>query len=285
MIIRDQVCIPTLTGDQARGLYIWLPEDYDENSDKRYPVLYMFDGQNVFCDEDASFGKSWGMAEYLYETEAQLIVVGVECNIKGKWRLHEYSPFKTKMKGEGYFRGLGSVYMDWLVDTLKPEIDASFNTLPEREYTYIAGSSMGGLMTLYALTAYNHIFSRGAALSPSIWLTYGKMRQLIDTAEIHPDTWLYMTYGTEELNNHLEGQMAKLFHRMYGAFLDKGVIGCAKLVPGASHCEACWEQEVPSFMQYLKMHGWDDERINAMYFDAYESSDENMNEDQESYEE
>lgn len=264
MLIRDKITIPPLTGSRKRGLYIWLPDDYEEHMERRYPVLYMFDGHNVFYDEDASFGKSWGMGNYLEQSDAQLIVVGVECNHKGKWRLHEYSPFPAKVEGEGFFKGLGHVYLDWLRDELKPEIDRSFRTLPEREYTYIAGSSMGGLMTLYALTAYNDIFSRGAALSPSIWLTPKRLKDLIRETDFDPNTWLYMTYGTEELGNHLDGKMARIFSQVYSEMLNRGVMGSARIIPGANHSEACWEQDVPIFMSCLQLHGWDNDDYMQM---------------------
>jgi len=147
--------------------------------------------------------------------------------------------------------------MDWLVNELKPQIDAHFPTLPDREHTYIAGSSMGGLMTIYALTAYNHIFSRGAALSPSLWLSFGKVRDMIRNAEIMENTWLYMDYGSEELDNHDASKMLGAFYKVYEEFLKKGVMACARIVPGGNHSEASWEQQVPVFMECMKMNGWD----------------------------
>ena len=70
----------------------------------------------------------------------------------------------------GKIEGKGKIYMDWLVDILKPEIDKKYRTMPERENTIIAGSSMGGLMALYGATEYNHVFQRAACLSPSLWV-------------------------------------------------------------------------------------------------------------------
>ena len=256
MIIEDQICIEQLTGDAKRRLYVSLPDDIEEG--RYYPVLYMFDGHNVFFDEDATYGKSWGMKDYLEETRSQLIVVGVECNHKGKGRLHEYSPFPVTVKGEGRLKGLGPVYMDWLVNELKPRIDAEFPTIPDREHTYIAGSSMGGLMTIYALSVYNHVFSRGAALSPSLWLSPNRIRDMITNADIRENTWLYMDYGSEELDNHIGDKILQAFGRVYEAFLKKGVMGCARIVPGGTHSEASWQRQVPVFMECLEMNGWDE---------------------------
>ena len=83
------------------------------------------------------------MGEYLDSVDSELIVVAVECNHEGYGRLHEYSPYAVRVRPEGMLRGLGGVYMDWLTETLKPLIDRTLRTLPDRTHTYIAGSSMG----------------------------------------------------------------------------------------------------------------------------------------------
>ena len=130
MLINWEVTLPALTGRWPRQAYIWLPDSYEEDETKHYPVLYMFDGQNVFLDEDASYGKSWGMAEYLSWTEKEVIVVGVECNTRGNGRLREYTPVDFKDAKYGSVRSQGQRYMHWLVKKLKPSIDANFRTLP-----------------------------------------------------------------------------------------------------------------------------------------------------------
>ena len=93
MVIKWDVTIPKLSGDTPRRAYIYLPESYDEEPDRRYPVMYMFDGHNVFFDEDATFGKSWGMNDYMEQSQKELILVGIECNREGNGRLEEYAPF------------------------------------------------------------------------------------------------------------------------------------------------------------------------------------------------
>ena len=170
MVTKWDITIPELTGSEKRSAYLYLPESYDKEPDRRYPVLYMFDGHNVFFDEDATYGKSWGLAEYLDYTDTQIIVAAVECNHSpDHGRLKEYSPFSFSDPSYGRIKGLGKKTMEWMVHTFKADIDKRFRTMPERESTYIAGSSMGGLMSLYAVMEYNQYFSRAAALSPSIW--------------------------------------------------------------------------------------------------------------------
>ena len=156
--------IPVMGGKKPRTVYVYLPEQAEEDPDARFPVLYMFDGHNVFYDADATYGKSWGMGEFLDDTGAGLIVVAVDCNHRQpNGRLCEYSPFDFEDEDFGKVRGRGKRFMDWMTRTLKPVIDARYPTLPDREFTWIAGSSMGGLMSLYAVTAFNRVFSRAAA--------------------------------------------------------------------------------------------------------------------------
>ena len=177
MVYDWEIEIPPLTGGRKRKAYIYLPDGYDGVED-RYSVMYMFDGHNLFSDKEASYGKSWGLAEYLDGTRTRLIVAAAECNHEGNCRLSEYSPLDFTMRGEK-IRGRGKQYMDWLVKTFKPYIDANYRTLPDREHTAIGGSSMGGLMTVYALSAYNKYFSRGAALSPSLWACGGSVPDFV----------------------------------------------------------------------------------------------------------
>ena len=105
MLKKWNVTIPKLSGDKARRAYIWLPETYEKNPEKRYPVMYMFDGHNVFLDEDATYGKSWGMAKYMKENPRDLIIVAVECNHEGNRRLVEYSPLTYKNSEHGSIKG------------------------------------------------------------------------------------------------------------------------------------------------------------------------------------
>ena len=158
MVDKWNITIPELTGEEERLAYIYLPESYFKEPEKRYPVLYMFDGHNVFFDEDATYGKSWGMKEYMDETKTQMIIAAVECNHSpDHGRLKEYSPFDFRERGFGEIQGRGRTTMEWMVNTFKAEIDRDFRTLPDRDHTFIAGSSMGGLMSLYAVLEFNHI--------------------------------------------------------------------------------------------------------------------------------
>ena len=143
----------------------------------------------------------------------------------------------------GKVEGKGEMTMDWFSKVFKTHIDRNYRTIKDREHTFIAGSSMGGLMTMYAITRYNHIYSRGAALSPSVWVDTEQLLSMIWDSTIKPDTVLYMDYGSEELANH-QGQRTFL-RQVADAYYDKGVYINARLVPGGHHCEASWEQQLP----------------------------------------
>ena len=258
MIYKWNVTIPALSGDTPRRGYVYLPEDYDKTQ-ARYPVLYMFDGHNVFFDADATYGKSWGMAAYLEQTKLPLIIVAIKCNTQGFNRLNEYTPFPFDYKGM-HFESRGKLYMDWLVEELKPAIDRDLRTLPGPENTCIAGSSMGGLMSLYAVSAYNHIFRKAACLSPSIWTNPEQVSAMLENAHFAPGTNVYLDYGSAELHNHSDilpgdGTVLPLLERACVQLLQKNVHLSFRITPGGKHCEASWEKQIPIFMACLGLTG------------------------------
>ena len=243
------VKIPQLSGDKERRVYLYLPDSYFKEPDRRYPVMYMFDGHNVFLDEDATFGKSWGMYDYMVKSDKELIIVALECNHEGNRRLVEYSPMSYENSAMGKIRGKGNVYLNWLVKTMKPFIDKNYRTLPDRMNTIIAGSSMGGLMALYGACAFNHVFQRAACLSPSLWVAPGKVLEWIARAHIRRDTCIYMDYGSEEMFNHAAN--AECLISVSHLLLTKRVNLALRVVPGGNHSEASWERQIPVFMDCL----------------------------------
>lgn len=249
MIITWDLTIPQLSGDQTRRAYVYVPQSYGEDLERRYPVMYFFDGQNIFFDDDAAFGTSWGMEGYMLESERELILVAIECNREGSGRLEEYSPFTFENSELGRIKGRGKQYMHWLIKELKPYIDETYRTLPDRENTMIAGSSMGGLMALYAATTFNSVFQRAACLSPSLWVAPGKILELIARAHIRRDTCIYLDYGAKEMFNHAANAEA-LFSTAH-LLMTKRVNLTFRIVPDGTHCEASWANQVPIFMECL----------------------------------
>ncbi len=202
----------------------------------------MFDGHNLFFDTDATYGKSWGLGEYLDRVSAPLIVAAVECSHDpNHGRLKEYAPYPFSTPDYGKIEGRGRITMEWLTDVFKKDIDSRFRTLPDRAHTYIAGSSMGGLMSLYAVLKYNDVFSRAAALSPSLWTRPDRLEKLVRNARVRQDTVVYMDYGSQELRP----DMRALFGSMTQALLERGIFVTSRIVPFGKHCEASWERQLP----------------------------------------
>lgn len=249
MVKKWDITIPNLSGDEVRRVYVYTPKSYEKDTTKRFPVMYMFDGHNVFFDEDATYGKSWGMNKYMEASEKDFIIVAVECSHRGNNRLVEYSPISYENTTIGKIKGKGSQYMHWLVNTLKPQIDSEYRTLPDRKNTIIAGSSMGGLMALYGACTYNHIFQRAACLSPSLWVAPGKVLEMVARAHIRRDTTIYMDYGALEMFNHAAN--AEAIISTSHLLMTKRVNLAMRIVPDGTHSEASWEKQIPIFMDCL----------------------------------
>ena len=191
----DSVFSPQL--DNERDLLISLPGGYD-SGDRRFPVIYMHDGQNLF-DPATSFSGSWNVDVAMAEVSLDgldAIVVGIP-NM-GRDRLAEYSPFEHPQLGGGR----GDQYLDFLINTVKPLIDGRYLTAPDREHTGIVGSSMGGLISLYAFFRHPEVFGFAGLLSPSLWLTESDTFEFIEKAPFSPGK-LYLDVGDREGDRHV----------------------------------------------------------------------------------
>ena len=247
--------IPALTGEEKRRAYVYVPDEAAEDAQKRYSVLYMFDGHNVFFDEDATYGKSWGLGEYLDEHHTPLIVAAVECNHDpDNGRIKEYAPYPFFARGFGQIEARGPRTMDWLIHSFKPEIDRDYPTLPDREHTFIAGSSMGALMALYAVSCFSDSFSRAAALSPALEFGSLKLGEMLRGAAFPDDAVIYVDMGEEELKRR---GIARQYRQLCELLAKKGVKLTSRIVPGGEHNEASWEKQIPFFLPTL-LYGRED---------------------------
>ncbi len=252
LIKRDMLFTPA---GKNRPLHIWLPEGY-ETSSERYPVMYFFDGHNLFLDSDATYGKSWGLLEFLQGWEKQLIVVGMECGHEGNERLYEYCPYHFRGKFWGDLLGTGAETMRFMAEELKPMIDREYRTDPSREATAIGGSSMGGLMSLYAGIKYSGVYSKAACVSSSISPCMPSLRRDIRESSIAPGARFYLSWGTEESGGKpsmgiYETPAAKNNAEIAKLLEDKGAATRVTCQRGGRHCEASWEKLVPEFMDFL----------------------------------
>lgn len=249
MIEKKEVCIPFYDG--MRNLHIYLPLSY-ETTKKRYPVLYMFDGHNLFYDEDATFGKSWGLKSFLDNHKADIIVVGIECNHEGNMRLEEFSPYDFKDTSVGYIHGQGKAFMEWICEELKPYIDSKYRTLPQRQSTGIGGSSMGGLMSLYAILKHNDTFSKAACLSPFLFRIIQDFQEDTQSLPLAAETDVYISWGSDEFRS--KNQLAWTSSRnikIVNNLLQRGIRVYPNLIVKGKHSEASWELELPTIFEFL----------------------------------
>lgn len=247
MIEIRTVTIPALS-DEQRSLYVYLPEAARREPQRRFPVLYMFDGHNVFYDSHATYGRSWRLGDYLERSDTPLIVAAIECSHLPNARISEYAPFSFRDSELGTIVGRGRETMEWIVTVMKPLIDSSYPTLSDRAHTFIAGSSMGGLMSLYAVSEYNAVFSRCAALSPSIIFGEKALDECLRRSALAEGTVIYMDYGERELGF---ADTAARWRSVSSLLLRKNVLLTARIVPGGEHCEASWERQAPFFIPAL----------------------------------
>jgi len=251
---RDFIYTPK---NAPRTAHIWLPEGW-ETSGQRYPVMYFFDGHNLFSDADATYGKSWGMSEFLSNWEKEIIVVGIECGHDGDERLSEYLPYPAnKSSWFGKYEPMGMQTLQWILDEIKPVIDRDYPTIPFRECTAIGGSSMGGIMSLYAAAHYNRWFSKAACVSTAMGFCMEPLFEDLHASSISPDTRVYLSWGTREAKKQHQDRgdrSSQTYHNNkavadYLKFCKAAVKMDCQV--GGGHCEADWEKLVPTFMNFL----------------------------------
>lgn len=240
MIIKDKIKFPAFTGSENRYTFVYLPNNYLK-TDERYPVLYMFDGQNIFEDRDATYGRGWRIHEFLDEYEIPLIVVGVECH-RGchEERMQEYSPYQCSYNGEKYYPHADKT-IKWFLKTLKPIIDSEFRTLPDRKHTFVGGSSMGGIIATYCLLQYNRYFSRAMSLSPAYYMFQKGVLETINTAKIKKDSVLYTDYGTKDLDID---KAIPSFNKINTKLIEKGINVTSRIIYNGVHNEENWDKQL-----------------------------------------
>jgi predicted alpha/beta superfamily hydrolase len=228
-----------------RDLTVYLPPSYLTHVSRRYPVIYMHDGQNLF-DEATSFAGEWQAdetMEALAKEGLEAIIVGIANT--GKARIDEYSPFKDQRHGGGQ----GRAYLRFLLDTVKPLIDRDLRTLPGRAHTGIFGSSMGGLISLYGFFAYPEHFGFVGAMSPSLWFARGRA---LATIKRSPPILgqIYLDVGSAEPARTigLDGELyALLLQKGYRPERDVRYL----IDEGAGHTEAAWARRLPYALRFL----------------------------------
>ncbi len=229
--------------DRIRVIRLYLPPDYGK-SDARYPVLYMHDAQNLF-DAATGSGRSWAVDESLDRLartqHLELIVVGIDNS--GEHRLQELTAWSNpRGKSEG------DAYTAFIVDVVKPYIDAHYRTKPDRGHTAIMGSSLGGLISHYAIHRYPQVFGMAGLFSPSYWYA----PDVFAYTAAHPlphDAKLYFYCGGRE-GAHMLDNVRRMLDRVRGSGLPAQQIELAVDL-GAKHNEAAWRKQFPRAVAWL----------------------------------
>jgi predicted alpha/beta superfamily hydrolase len=239
-IISTAFYIPQL--DRYRRVWVYLPSSY-QHSTKFYPVLWMHDGQNLF-EDSSSFSGEWGIDEALDSLGSrygEMIVVAVDHG--GEKRFNEYSPYGNERFGKGE----GDAYVDFIVKTLKPYIQHRYRTINKASGNYIAGSSMGGVISLYAILKYPDEFGGAGIFSPAFWITPQIKTDVIkNAAKVKGKVYFYA--GKLESETMVQ-DMLSVFDEMQKRSKAK-----MKTVirDDGKHNESTWRREFPLFYKWLQ---------------------------------
>ena len=224
-----------------KKIWVYLPKDYSD-SNKDYAVIYMQDAQNLF-DAKTSYVGEWNVDEYLDSiSDNNTIIIGIEHG--NDKRMDELTPYPN----EKYGGGKADDYLDFIINTLKPQIDTTYRTLKDAKHTTIFGSSLGGLLSFYAIVKYPDTFGNAGVFSPSFWFS-NRIFDLISESDIHSNSRFYFLAGSDESED-----MVPDLQKMVELLLKKGV---AKdhiktvIVEGGRHNEELWRNNFPEAYQWL----------------------------------
>ena len=236
-------------------LYIGLPDGYD-STEKRYPVLYMHDGHNVF-DVNDSYGKAIWDVVGAFKNNSKLppcIVVGLACAMEGNQRIEEYNVFPSSLPGTNdTILGRGKHYLDYLLHELKPEIDRTYRTKSDANHTLMMGSSMGGVITLEAYCLYPNLIGRIGCVSNAFYTSLPQLKKLVQQTSFKTIHKVYLDTGDQEVglsdelgyitsNQTIANEIEKKTTSEQFQF---------KIIRGGKHHESSWKKRLPAILKFL----------------------------------
>lgn len=244
-IMTDSFYMPQL--NRYRRVWVCLPHDYVKST-KKYPVIYMHDGQNVF-DAKTSYAGEWGVDECLDTLERKIgkgfIVVAID-NGSDK-RIGEYTAWKNSKYGGGE----GAQYIDFMAKTLKPYIDKKYRTLSNKENTAMIGSSLGGLISVYAAVRYPNVYGKIGNFSPAYWINMDSLKSYIKTTK-QPISFRLYTFAGKKESETITTDIYGVEECLKQAGLKPSEIKTI-IYDDGEHREWFWRREFPKAVEWLFM--------------------------------
>lgn len=252
----------------TKKIRIYLPKNYS-SSNKKYPVLYMHDGQNIFStSNEHPLNQSWELEKILETFENQkleIIVVGIDCNTSNFERFNEYSPWRNsidnlileKRKLPKNIDGKGNLYAKFLINSIKPFVDSNFRTFSDYKNAFIAGSSMGAIISLYIALEFENIFSKVGLFSIAAWFAESEIINFINKKTIPENMKFYLDIGTNESSSkkitnfpeiYLNG-FKKIKHALSSKISEKNILSLIE--PFGEHNEFSWNRRFPIFLYFI----------------------------------
>ena len=217
----------------TKKIWVYLPKNYN-TSTKKYPVIYMHDAQNLF-DAATSYVGEWNVDETLDSINAQVIVIGIEHG--GDKRIEELTPYKNAKYGGGK----ADDYLDFIVTTLKPKVDATYRTKTNPKNTAIMGSSLGGLVSFYAALKYPKVFGKVGCFSPSFWFNRAALNDLMSQTKSF-DTKIYFLCGDNEGDADVIPDMKNVEHWVNTKRCECKKLSKEVIIKGGQHNEKMWRE-------------------------------------------
>jgi predicted alpha/beta superfamily hydrolase len=217
----------------TKKVWVYLPKNYSEST-KKFPVIYMHDGQNLF-DVTTSYVGEWNVDETLDSIKAQVIIIGIEHG--GEKRIEELTPFPH----EKYGGGKADLYMDFIVSTLKPYIDKTYRTKSNVKNTCLWGSSLGGLVSFYGALKYPKVFGKIGCFSPSFWFNRKEIFDLMEQTKSYK-TKIYFLCGDNEGDEDMIKDLKAMQYQINTKRCQCKHLNKTIIVEGGQHNEKLWRE-------------------------------------------
>lgn len=260
---KHELTVPYL--NKKRRVRVLLPKDYHKDTDQDYPVVYFHDGQNVFHSSEAYSGHSWKTIPTIKDNPElpKMILVGIDND--GENRMNEYTPWQiteSPLPGDIKLGGKGREYSVFVMDVVKPFIDAHYRTKSDKKHTAMIGSSLGGNISSYMGIQYKEEIGRLGIFSLANWITNKAFNEYLESSEVDKDQLVYIQVGTQEGD---DTDRALMYGNMKQAYIDCSLNYAKNLLrkgipvdhidlnvfADERHTEAAWAKHLLECLQFI----------------------------------